>query len=136
MVQSNSVYRRNINRIRTDIIVSLVHAVLYNLVINPAYKEHKKKSDGDNFVINAMIELLYKGAAKSNDTFLGPLAVLDYVGNSTNPASYKFVNTKIIKDGYSLLFGDKSITQYLIGMQALPRAFSDTYQMWVRDNKE
>jgi len=62
------------------------------------------------------------------------MAVLDYFGNSTNPATYK-LSSKLLNDSYQLIFGDKTAMETLVNAQALPRSFKDSYTMWLRDNK-
>lgn len=128
------IYVRNMNRIITDMTVIALQTLLYSMAINPAYEEHKKKDKGDEIAKNLMFELLYKSASKSYDTFMGPLAVLDYIGNSTNPAAYQFIQTKVFDDFARFMFGDKTFIELVMGMSALPRSFNDTYQMWKRDN--
>jgi hypothetical protein len=52
--------------------------------------------------------MTYKAASNSWDGFKGPFAVLDYFGNSTNPASYKLMS-RVYNDLFSFIFGDKTL---------------------------
>ena len=130
----NEVNRRNLRRMFTDLIVSLLFAAIFKQAVTPLYKEHKATGNGENVISNALLELTYKAGSSCFDSFSGPLAVLDFFGNSTNPATFKLQN-KIFNDLTSFLFGDKTFGELMIGSQALPRSFQDTYRMWVRDNK-
>ena len=65
---------------------------------------------------------------------LSPMAMLDYIGNQTNPATYRLYS-KAMTDSVSLLTGKKTFGQVLVGSQAAVRTFQDTYNMWVRDTK-
>ena len=106
-VFSNDVARRNMRRLMRDILVSLLLAGLFKLWVDPAYKDHKKRAKGEAILTNAAIEILYKSSRNCFDTFTGPIAVLDYLGNQTNPSTYK-VQSKIFNDLGSFVFGDKT----------------------------
>lgn len=133
-ILTNEIARRNLRRLARDIIVSFLLTVLFRVWLKRKYQEHKQNADGDKIIANACIEILFKAGNSSFDTFMGPLAVLNYVGNQTNPATYK-IQSKIVGDLWSLAVGDKTLGQVAVGSQALPRTFQDTYQLWVRDNK-
>ena len=96
------------------------------------YKDHKKNADGQNLIGNAITELVYKGGHSAFDGFKGPLAVLDYLGNSTNPATYK-LQSKIINDMWNLVTGNKSLGETVMNSQALFRSFQDTYKLWAKN---
>ena len=42
---------------------------------------------------------------------------------------------QVKKKSPSFVIGDKSFGQIIMGSQALPRTFQDTYNLWVRDTK-
>ena len=134
-IWQNDINRRNLNRLLSDALVAGLLATLFKMFIDPAYKDHKTHASGDQIAVNAIIELLYKSSSNAFDGFKGPLTVIDYIGNSTNPATYK-LQSKVLNDTYQFLFGDKTLGQLITGAQALPRSFKDTYEMWVRDQKE
>ena len=133
-ILSNEIARRNLRRLARDIIVSFLLTALFRVWLKRKYQEHKENADGDKIIANACIEILFKAGNSSFDTFMGPLAVLNYVGNQTNPATYK-IQSKIVSDLWSLAIGDKTLGQVAVGSQALPRTFQDTYKLWARDNK-
>lgn len=131
-VWANETQRTNLKKALSDLLASLVVAGLFGLVFNPIYKDHKKNADGQNILGNAVTELLYKGSSNAFDGFKGPLAVLDYVGNSTNPATYK-LQSKIVNDTWNLVTGNKSLGETVMNSQALFRSFQDTYKLWAKD---
>lgn len=133
-VFDNEINRRNWRRMWTDFLVAVILAAMFKAFITPAYQEHKAKGDGSQFITNAITEILYKASNNCYDGFRGPMAVLDYFGNSTNPATYK-LSSKLLNDSYQLIFGDKTAMETLVNAQALPRSFKDSYTMWLRDNK-
>lgn len=57
---------------------------------------------------------------------------MDYVGNSTNPATYK-LQSKIVNDTWNLVTGNKSLGETVMNAQALFRSFQDTYKLWAKD---
>lgn len=129
---NNPMQMRNLKRIGSDLLVALLLYWLFEEVINPAYKEHKKKGDGKDVLTNAAIELLYKGSSSSFEEFKGPLPILDYIMNNTSPASVKW-GAKVYNDIGGFLFGDTTFGELVTKSQALPRSLQDTYKMYKRD---
>ena len=123
---------RNWKRVGSDLLVALLLYWLFNEVVGPAYKEHKKKGDGKDILTNAVAELLYKGGSSSFEEFKGPLPILDYLMNSTSPASVKW-GVKVYKDIGGFMFGDTTFGELVTKSQALPRSLQDTYKMYKRD---
>lgn len=132
-IWNSEINRRNWRRMMADLLVAAILTAMFKAFITPAYKEHKSKGDGSQFITNAITEILYKASNNCYDGFKGPYAILDYFGNQTNPATYK-LSAKIFNDSYQLFFGDKTPMETLINSQALPRAFKDSYTMWQRDH--
>lgn len=129
---NNPMQMRNLKRIGSDLLVALLLYWLFEEVVNPAYKEHKKKGDGKDILTNAAIELLYKGSSSSFEEFKGPLPILDYIMNNTSPASVKW-GAKVYNDIGGFLFGDTTFGELVTKSQALPRSLQDTYKMYKRD---
>lgn len=129
---NNPMQMRNLKRIGSDLLVALLLYWLFEEVVNPAYKEHKKKGDGKDVLTNAAIELLYKGSSSSFEEFKGPLPILDYIMNNTSPASVKW-GAKVYNDIVGFLFGDTTFGELVTKSQALPRSLQDTYKMYKRD---
>ena len=131
-ILSNPMQMRNWRRILSDALVAMLLHWLFEELINPAYKEHKKTGDGKDVLTNAVIELLYKGSSSSFEEFKGPLPILDYVMNNTSPASVKW-GAKVYNDIGGFLFGDTTFGELVTKSQALPRSLQDTYKMYKRD---
>lgn len=129
---NNPMQMRNLKRIGSDLLVALLLYWLFEEVVNPAYKEHKKKGDGKDVLTNAAIELLYKGSSSSFEEFKGPFPILDYIMNNTSPASVKW-GAKVYNDIGGFLFGDTTFGELVTKSQALPRSLQDTYKMYKRD---
>ena len=133
-IWTNEVARRNMRRLLRDILIGGLLSALFKLWISEAYQDHKTSANGKDVITNGAIEILYKSSSSCFDTFLGPMAMLDYIGNQTNPATYR-LQSKVLGDVWSFAIGDKTFSKILSGSQALPRTFQDTYNMWVRDTK-
>lgn len=131
-ILSSPMQMRNWRRILSDALVAMLLYWLFEELINPAYKEHKKTGDGKDVLTNAVIELLYKGSSSSFEEFKGPLPILDYVMNNTSPASVKW-GAKVYNDIGGFLFGDTTFGELVTKSQALPRSLQDTYKMYKRD---
>lgn len=128
----NPINRRNRLRAETDMGIAALLTMLFSLWLTPAYKTHKKESDGRDIFTNVMAEWMYKAGSASFDTFKGPMAIINYLGDSTNPATYK-LQSKILNDAYNFVSGKKDFGQTIMGTQALLRSMQDSYRMYVRD---
>lgn len=134
-ILNNKVQRRNLLRGLSDLLMWLLFKCIMEQILDPAYAEHKKTSDGQDIIKNAMTEILYKGYGSSFEEFRGPFPIFDYVINNTKPAAFQW-QQKFINDTGKMLFGDKTLGEYIIGMQALPRSMQDTYRMYQRDKNK
>lgn len=130
-IWSHPSQKRNLNRLLSDFLASLLMAYLIKLA-GDEYKEYKKESDGRNVATNAVVELLYKGFSASSEELRGPLPIFDYVMNNTKPAAWQW-GTRTVTDMANLVFGDKTMGETLMKQQALLRSFQDTYKMYQRD---
>lgn len=133
-IYNNPMQWRNWKRLFSDMLMWLLLYALFDQVIDPAYKKHKKEDDGKNVLTNAVIELLYKGSASSYEEFKGPYPIFDYVMNNTSPASVKW-GVKTVNDLEGFVFGDTTMGELITKSTALPRSLQDTYRMYVRDTK-
>lgn len=131
-VWSSEINRRNIKRAFGDMLVALLLAWMFKHWITPAYKKHKAEDDGRNVVSNVVTEWIYKASYSSFDTFKGPYAVLTYIGDSTNPATYK-LQSKLMNDAWNVVIGEKTMAQTVMNSQAFFRSMQDSYKMYVRD---
>ena len=132
-IWNNEVNRRNYRRLFTDMLVAAILGAMFKFFLDDEYKEYKQTADGNNIITNAIVEVLYKSSSSCFDGFKGPFAVLEYFGESTNPATYTLA-TKVLNDTYNFVFGEKTLTDLAMNSVALPRTFRDTYKMWARDN--
>lgn len=122
----------NLRRLLSDLFIYGILAAIFKYLLAPAYKEHKKEDDGKDIISNAIIEVMYKGSSSSLDELKGPLAVLEYVGNNTNPAAYKWMS-RTGNDLFKFVTGDRSLSETVMRSQALFRSCEDTYKMYMRD---
>ena len=79
---------RNMKRLMTDFLMSVLLAALVRELLKPAYEEHKKEGDGTDLMTNIAIELLYKGSASSFEEMRGPLPIIEYIMGNTKPAAF------------------------------------------------
>lgn len=132
-IWNNEVNRRNYRRLFTDLLVAAILGAMFKFFLDDEYKEYKKTADGNDIIANAIVEVLYKSSSSCFDGFKGPFAVLEYFGESTNPATYTLA-TKVLNDTYNFIFGEKTLADIAMNSVALPRAFGDTYKMWAKEN--
>ena len=133
-IYNNPMQWRNWKRLFSDMLMWLLLYALFDQVIDPAYKKHKKEDDGKNVLTNAVIELLYKGSASSYEEFKGPYPIFDYIMNNTSPASVKW-GVKTVNDLGGFVFGGTTMGELITKSTALPRSLQDTYRMYIRDTK-
>lgn len=132
--QTDPIKRRNIRRILRDLLIGGIIANLFKLWMKKVYQKHKDTTRGEEVLTNAVFEVLYKSSTNCFDTFMGPMAIIQYLGNDTNPATYS-IYTKTVRDVWGLAIGEKTFGQVMMNAQALPRTFQDTYNLWVRDTQ-
>lgn len=133
-VWNNEVNRRNYRRAMTDLAMMALLSLLFKMWLTPAYKQHKAEADGKEVFTNVAVEMLYKSSISSFDTFGGPYAVLTYLGEQTNPATYT-LQSKILGDAYKFIVGDRTFQQTAMGSVALLRNMQDSYRMYMRDTQ-
>lgn len=128
----DGIARRNMRRLFRDLAIAGILTMLFKMLFNEMYRDHKANADGEAILANAITEVMYKSTRSCFDTFMGPAALLDYIGNQTNPAAYKMPE-RMINNVWSWAMGNKTFGQMVVNTQALPRTFQDTYNMWLRD---
>lgn len=119
--------RKNLEKLFSDLLMTLIFTLLFGLVISPAYKEYKKDMPNNSVVANAVTEVLYKSTSRSYDGFKGILNVIEFLGENTTPPIYT-QNVKIVKDMGNLVFGKKTFGDVLTGNVAVFKTFQDTYK--------
>ena len=67
-----------------------------------------------------LTEFTYKPFDPATDSFYGPLNIIKYLGEGTNPPIYN-VPTKFISDTWKTAFGNKTVGQFITGNFAFAR---------------
>ena len=124
-ITSNPMQLANLRKLISDLLAIALFTALFKLAIAPLYTDYKKNMKDENTVQNAIIEVLYKSSSNSYDGFMGPIAPIQYLGNSTNPPAYA-LSTKVTGDLFKFAFGDKTFIQLLSGNIAPIKTFRDT----------
>lgn len=112
-VIADPIKQRNLKRALRDLLIGGIIANLFKLWMKKKYQNHKETTRGEEVVTNAIMEVLYKSSTNCFDTFLGPMAIIQYLGNDTNPATYS-IYTKTMRDLWGLAVGDKTFTQVMM----------------------
>lgn len=89
-------------------------------MLDPAYKETKKGYKDMATVGIILNELAYKSFGPATDSFYGPLNIIKYLGEGTDPPIYN-VPTKFISDAWKIAFGNKTVGQFVTGNFAFAR---------------
>lgn len=132
VVKNNPTYMKNYKKLLTDMSIMAIFTALLTMVVKPAYRKYKKEADPEQLVQNLVVELLYRGWSRSADFFSGPLALIKYFGDSTNPVTYD-MGTKMLTDTYKLLSGKISFGPTMLSYSALYRSMQDSLKMYYRE---
>ena len=130
----NPMQAANLRKLLTDLFMAALFFSLFKLAITPSYEGYKKEMDDHGAVENAIVEVLYKSTSRSYDGFLGPLTMIQFLGESTNPPPYQ-LSTKVTTDLFKFAFGDKTVGELFTGNIAIFRSFRDTYKAEVKKEK-
>lgn len=112
-------------KLGTDALHSLLMSLLFSLLFSPLYREHKKNMKDNPVIANLLTEILYKSWSRSYDSFTGPVNIIQFFGENTNPPFYSN-SIQLIKDALSVTFGDKSFKYLLFNQTGFTRSFKDT----------
>ena len=94
--------------------------ILFRLLFTPKYNETKKEYKDMATVGIILNELLYKSFDPATDSFYGPLNIIKYLGEGTDPPIYN-VSNKFISDAWKTAFGNKTTGQFITGNFAFAR---------------
>ena len=133
-ILDNPVQAANLRKVISDLIAVLLFATLFKFAITPMYKEFKKESADHSVAENAIAELLYKSTSRSYDGFMGPVSIIQFLGENTNPPAYQ-LSTKIPSDLMKFALGDKTFGELMTGNVPLFRAVQDTYKGILKKEK-
>lgn len=131
-LKSNPQERANLKKLLNDLLMMLLYGVLFKLVLQEKYQDYKKTMKDNSAIQNATVEILYKGSYKAMDSFFGPINILTYFGEETNPATYS-APIQVITDLKSIVFDDRSFSTIVTNNTGLGRSFKDTTRALLSD---
>lgn len=134
-LKEDPIAAQNFKKGLSDLLMSLLHLVLINLALSGQYRDYKKVMRDNPVIQNLIVEVLYKSTSRAWDSFQGPLNILNFVGENMNPPVYQ-IPIKLISDSGKFLFGEKTFGQIVTGNLAIGRSYSDTYNAWLRAQKQ
>lgn len=128
-IKSNPMMKANMRKLLSDLLVSLLMLSLFKLALDPAYANYKKEAKDHPIVQNLATEILYKGSAKSYDTFKGLYNVLDFIGNNSATPIYS-VPAQLMRNAYSFITDGKDLGTIFTTNTGIGRSFRDTYKIY------
>lgn len=126
-INSNEVDKRNMSHMINSLMVALLFMLLFGMALTPMYNESKKKSNDLDIASKLLASISYRSLNGARDSFAGPLNIVEYFGEQTNPPLYR-VPVKLIKDASNTVFGEKTFTSLLAGNVAAIRTYKDVIQ--------
>lgn len=105
-----------------SLLLAMLFAMLFKFALDPAYKNEKKKYKDQAFLTNLITELAYRPLKPATDSLYGPINIIQYLGQSTDPPIYN-VPLKALSDASKVVFGNKTIEQFITGNFAITRIF-------------
>lgn len=133
-ILNNPVQAANLRKAISDLIAILLFSTLFKFAVTPMYKEFKNNSSDHSVIENAFAELLYKSTSRSYDGFMGPISIIQFLGENTNPPAYQ-LSVKIPSDLMKFVLGDKTFGELMTGNIPLFRAVQDTYKGILKQEK-
>lgn len=88
-------------------LLAILFMMLFKFLWDPAYKATKKEYKNMSVMAQVLNELIYKSFGPATDSFYGPLNIIKYLGEGTDPPIYN-VPTKFMGDAFKTIFGDKT----------------------------
>lgn len=117
--------RANIIKFLTDLLVSALYTTIIGTALTADYKDYKKTMDSNSPAMNAFMEATYKGLGQSTDSFLGMLNIAKLGTQISTPLTVSYY-TNILSGLGSVIKGNKSLEDWLVGMTPVIRGFKDT----------
>lgn len=124
--------KQNLLKGLSDLLMYLFWLMLFKLIFDDQYKDYKKEMKHNPVLANLAVEVLYKSSGRMYDSFSGPLNIIEYFGENTNPPIYQ-VPIKVITDSGKWIFGEKTFGQLLTGNISAFRAYRDTYKAYTAE---
>lgn len=134
-LKEDPIAAQNFRKAVSDLLMSLLHLVLINLALSDQYKDYKKTMKDNPVIQNLVTEVLYKSTSRAWDSFQGPLNIINFVGENMNPPVYQ-IPIKLVSDTGKFLFGEKTFGQLITGNIAIGRSYKDTYNAWLKSQKD
>jgi hypothetical protein len=133
-VKDNINAQQNLNKLLSDLLMTLVWYLLIKLAFTPEYEDYKKTMKENPVIENLLVEILYKSSSRAWDSFQGPLNIVNFVGENMNPPVYQ-IPIKLITDSGKFLFGEKTFGQVVTGNLAIGRSYKDTYNAYLKEER-
>ena len=119
--------RDNIWKLLTDILMTFLFTTLIKPVLTGKYKEFKKDMVNHPFTYNVAGTIMFKSTSRSFDGFKGPVNMLQFVGENTDPPMYT-QSLKLAKESLSAVVGAKPALDVLTGNVAVFKVAQDAYK--------
>lgn len=110
-VFNNSQNVKNMYKLRNDVVVSIIYLAILRAILIAMREKQKKATDPHDLITNAICEVLYRGMYNSWDGFRGPLNIVMFLGEETNPPFYT-ESLQIAKDLFRTTVGDMTILSF------------------------
>lgn len=123
---SDPIAKANMLKLTSDLLMWFLLSSLFKLLLDPAYKEHKKTAQDNPVILNLITEIIYKGSSKAYDQYKGLINVVQHFGEDSNALVYT-IPFQIINDAMSYLLGEKSWKYLLFDNTGFTRSFRDTF---------
>lgn len=135
-LKANPAEKANMWKLLSDLFISTLFIVLFKVILDADWYNEKKKEMKENSIIqNLITEILYKSSSRSYDSFLGPINIIQQLGDNMNPPYYS-APIKVLKDTYSMILGEKQFIRFMTDNFGFARSFKDTYRAELRKNLE
>lgn len=112
-------------------LLSLLFFILFKFLWDPAYQQTKKGYKDMSVMAQVLNELTYRSFNPATDSFYGPLNIIKYLGEGTDPPIYN-VPTKFISDAFKTVLGEKTVGQFITGNFAMFRVLKQTANVMAR----
>lgn len=132
-LKANEQEKANLRKLISDLLMSGFFLLLFKGILSGEYKDYKKEMKNNPLIQNLLVEILYKPASRSYDSFLGPINIIQQLGDNMNPPYYS-APIKLLKDTYSTIFGEKQFALLMSDNFGFARAFADTYRGEIKKN--
>lgn len=126
-LNSNEAERANLRKLISDLLVGGLFFLLFKGLLSGEYNEYKKDMKNNSLAQNLITEILYKSSSRSHDSFLGPINIIQQLGNNMNPPYYS-APIKLLQDTYNTIFGEKQFTTLMTDNLGFARSFKDSYR--------